>query len=60
MAIKKITYGKNVYNKLEINAVLETLKKTTQMGKKVELFEKKLQKYLEKNMELWLTLGLQP
>ena len=28
----KISYGKNVYDKKEINAVLNTLKKSTQMG----------------------------
>ena len=40
MAITKISYGKNVYDKKEINAVLKTLKKSTQMGKNVDLFEK--------------------
>ena len=28
----KISYGKNVYDKREISAVLKTLKKSTQMG----------------------------
>ena len=37
----KISYGKNVYNKKEINAVLKTLNNSTQMGKSVETFEKK-------------------
>ena len=34
MGIKKnfISYGKNIYGNEEINAVLKTLKKTTQMG----------------------------
>ena len=38
---KKITYGKNVYDNKEINAVLKTLKNSTQMGKSVSTFEKK-------------------
>ena len=36
----KIPYGKNVYDKKEINDVLKTLKKSTQMGNSVTLFEK--------------------
>ena len=39
---KKITYGKNVYNSEEINAVVKTLKKTTQMSKNVFKFENKI------------------
>jgi hypothetical protein len=31
--ITKIPYGKNVYDNNEINAVIKTLKKSTQMGK---------------------------
>ena len=38
----RIPYGKNVYNQDEINAVLKTLKKSTQMGDAVNNFEKKL------------------
>ena len=57
MVVKKITYGKNVYNKLEINAVLETLKKTTQMGKKVELFEKKIAKIFGKKYGVMVNSG---
>ena len=37
----KISYNKNVYDKREINAVIKTLKNSTQMGKAVESFEKK-------------------
>ena len=37
-----ISYGKNVYDKLEINAVLKTLKKSTQMGQAVNSFESKI------------------
>lgn len=38
----KISYGQNVYGKEEINAVVNQLKKTTQMGKSVIRFEKKI------------------
>ncbi len=43
MRIKKtkIPYGKNVYDQAEVNAVLKTLKKSTQMGNAVNKFEKK-------------------
>ena len=43
MALKKkfISYGKNVYGKEEINAVIKTLKRTTQMSSNVNLFERK-------------------
>ena len=37
----KIPYGKNVYDNNEINAVIKTLKKSTQMGNAVGSFEKK-------------------
>ena len=55
----KISYGKNVYGKQEINAVIKKLKKTTQMGSAVKEFEKKISKYFSKSMALWLTLDLQ-
>ena len=41
----KISYGKNVYGNEEINAVLNQLKKTTQMGSSVERFEKEIAVY---------------
>ena len=41
----KIPYGKNVYDNREINAVVKTLKKSTQMGVCVNKFEKKISKY---------------
>ena len=44
----RITYGKNVYGKEEISAVVKQLKKTTQMSDSVREFEKKLLKYLGK------------
>ena len=49
----KISYGKNVYDKLEINAVNNTLKNSTQMGKSVNTFENKIAKYFLKNTALW-------
>ena len=42
--ITKIPYGKNVYDNREINAVIKTLKKSTQMGKSVNSFEEKISK----------------
>ena len=36
----KISYGKNVYGKEEIKAVVNQLNKTTQMGYSVNKFEK--------------------
>ena len=44
--LSKISYGKNVYDNKEINAVIKTLKKTTQMGESVSVFEKKVSKHL--------------
>ena len=37
-----VPYAKNVYNYQEINAVVKTLKKTTQMSKNVSEFEDKI------------------
>ena len=45
----KISYGKNVYGKGEIKAVVTQLKKTTQMGASVKKFEDKVSKIFEKN-----------
>jgi len=53
----KIPYGKNVYNKNEINAVLKTLKKTTQMGKCVNIFEEKISKLFSKRYGLMVNSG---
>ncbi len=59
MAIKKnyISYGKNVYGKEEIDAVIKTLKKTTQMGFNVNLFEKKICKFFSKRYGLMVNSG---
>ena len=46
----KITYGKNVYGKEEIKAVVNKLNLSTQMGQSVEIFEK-ISKLFSKNMD---------
>ena len=53
----KISYGKNVYDKKEINAVLKTLNNSTQMGKSVETFEKKISKLFSKRYGLMVNSG---
>ena len=53
----RISYGKNVYNKKEINAVLNTLKKSTQMGVSVSNFEKKIAKLSSKKYGLMVNSG---
>ena len=55
--IAKIPYGKNVYDKREINAVLNTLKKSTQMGKSVNDFENKISKLFAKKFGLMVNSG---
>ena len=53
----RIPYGLNVYNKEEINAVLKTLKKSTQMGEAVSNFEKKISKLFSKKYGLMVNSG---
>ena len=53
----KITYGKNTYNNKEIIAVNNCLKTGTQMGKSVDLFEKKISKFFEKKYGLMVNSG---
>jgi len=53
----KISYGKNVYGKEEINAVLKQLKKTTQMGSSVRNFEKKISKLFSKKYGVMVNSG---
>ena len=55
--LSKIPYGKNVYDKKEINAVLKTLKKSTQMGKSVSDFEYKIAKLFSKKYGLMVNSG---
>ena len=54
----KISYGKNVYGKEEIKAVVTQLKKTTQMSASVKKFENKVSKIFEKKYSLILELNL--
>ena len=53
----KVTYGKNVYGNKEISAVLNSLKKTTQMGLSVEKFEKKISKLTNKKFTIMVNSG---
>ena len=53
----KISYGKNVYDKKEIDSVLRTLKKGTQMGKNVDRFEKLISKLFKKKYGLMVNSG---
>ena len=55
--ITKIPYGKNVYDNNEINAVIKTLKKSTQMGSAVEGFEEKISKLFSKKFGLMVNSG---
>ena len=53
----KIPYGKNVYNNKEISAVIKTLKKSTQMGKSVNIFENKIANLFSKKYGLMVNSG---
>ena len=53
----KIPYGKNVYDNNEINAVIKTLKKSTQMGRSVASFEQKISKLFSKKFGLMVNSG---
>ncbi len=53
----KVPYGLSVHGKEEINAVVNVLKKTTQMGKNVKLFEKKVSKLFSKKYGLMVNSG---
>ena len=53
----RISYGQNVYDKNEINAVLKTLKKSTQMGRSVNNFEIKISKLFSKKNALMVNSG---
>jgi len=55
--ISKIPYGRNVYNYREINAVIKTLKKSTQMGTSVKNFESKISKLFSKKYGLMVNSG---
>ena len=53
----RITYGKNVYGKAEIDSVVAQLKKSTQMGKSVSDFEKEIAKKFAKKYGLMVNSG---
>ena len=53
----QISYGKNVYGKEEINAVLKRIKQTTQMSQSVSNFEKKIAKKFNKKYGIMVNYG---
>ena len=53
----KISYGKNVYDHQEINAVIKQLKKTTQMGESVQKFETHISKFFKKKYGVMVNSG---
>ena len=53
----RISYGKNVYNKAEVKAVLKTLKTGTQMGRAVKIFENKVSNMFSKKYGLMVNSG---
>ena len=53
----RVTYGKNVYGREEINAVINQLKKTTQMSSSVKKFETKIAKIFNKKYGLMVNSG---
>ena len=53
----QITYGKNVYGKEEIQAVLKRIKQTTQMSLSVSSFEKKIARKFNKKYGIMVNSG---
>ena len=53
----RVPYGMAVHNNEEIKAVTKTLQSSTQMGKNVYLFEKKVSKLFEKKYGLMVNSG---
>lgn len=53
----RVPYGLSVHGKDEINAVVNVLKSSTQMGKNVQLFEKKISKLFNKKYGLMVNSG---
>ena len=53
----KISYGKNVYGKEEINSVIKQLQKTTQMGSSVRKFEQIVAEKFSKKFGLMVNSG---
>ncbi len=54
---EKISYAKTVYGQDEINAVVDCLNESTQMGKNSRLFEDKIAKIFEKKYCLYVNSG---
>ena len=53
----RVPYGKSVHGQQEIKAVLNVLKSSTQMGKNVTTFEKKIAKLFNKKYGLMVNSG---
>ena len=53
----RVPYGQSVHGKEEINAVINTLKNSTQMGKNVYEFERKVAKLFDKKYGLMVNSG---
>ena len=54
---QRVPYGLSVHGKQEIKAVTEVLNSTTQMGKKVSTFERKVAKLFNKKYGLMVNSG---
>ena len=53
----KVSYAQTVYGQREIDAVVECLKESTQMGKRTLLFESKISKLFDKKHGLFVNSG---
>ena len=53
----KVSYAQTVYGQAEIDAVVDCLKKGTQMGEKASLFESKISSIFEQNFGLFVNSG---
>ena len=53
----RVPYGMAVHDEQEIKAVVKTLRTSTQMGRNVDLFEKKISKLFNKNYGLMVNTG---
>ena len=53
----RVPYGLSVHGKDEIKAVTKVLKSSTQMGKNVSIFEKKISKLFSKKYGLMVNSG---
>ena len=53
----RVPYGMSVHGDEEISAVVDVLKKSTQMGKKVKLFEEKISQLFNKKYGLMVNSG---